>query len=173
MGFPLSQSLVLLNFHFPEFILAPSLKCYVICGKDKTRPTNLFYFIRGATITVADWPPKFLFNLEASQEFTGCNPEFAILSSFKLLHCISFSFDGDLFLSRVQYRFSTLDYRILLVQGFGNGTITMTIAGKPFGRRSVKWWFSVRYLSDARYITAKLRKRMREKRLRYLRKYYS
>ena len=81
--------------------------------------------------------------------------------------------DGDLFLSRVQYRFSILDldYRILLVQGFGNGTSTKTIAGKLFGRRRVKWWLSVRYLSDARYITAKLRNRMREKPLRYLRKY--
>ena len=71
----------------------------------------------------------------------------------------------------IDSRFSTLDYRILLVQGFGNGTSTKTIAGKLFGRRRVKWWFSVRYLSDARYITAKLRNRMREKPLRYLRKY--
>ena len=101
----------------------------------------------------------------------GCNPELASLSRLKLLHCISCSLEGDLFLFRVQYRFSTLDYRILLVQGFGNGTITKTIVGKLFGRRRVKWWLSVRYLSDARYITAKLRNRMREKPLRYLRKY--
>ena len=79
--------------------------------------------------------------------FTACNPELAIFSSLKLLHCISCSLDGDLFSSRVQYRFSildsrfsTLDYRILLVQGFGNGTSTKTIAGKLFGRRRVKWW---------------------------------
>ena len=44
----------------------------LICGKDKTRLTNLFYFMRGATITVADWPPKFLHNLDASQEFLHC-----------------------------------------------------------------------------------------------------
>ena len=56
--------------------------------------------------------------------FTGCNSELVILSSLKLLHCISCSLDGDLFLSRVQYRFSTLDYLILLVQGLGNGTST-------------------------------------------------
>ena len=61
--------------------------------------------------------------------FTACNPELAILISLKLLRCISCSLDGDLFLSRVQYRFSTLDYRILLVKGFGNGTSTKTIAG--------------------------------------------
>ena len=102
--------------------------------------------------------------------FTGCNPELAILSSLKLLHCISCSFDRDFYLSRVQYRFCQVD-RILLVQGFGNGTSTKTTAGKPFGRRRVKRWLSVRNLSDARYITAKLRKRMREKPLRYLRKY--
>ena len=40
----------------------------------------------------------------------------------------------------IDSRFSTLDYRILLVQGFGNGTSTKTIAGKLFGRRRVKWW---------------------------------
>ena len=74
------------------------------------------------------------------------------------------------YLPRVQYRVSQVD-RILLVQGFGNGTSTKTTAGKPFGRRRVKWWLSVRNLSDARYITAKLRKRMRKKPLRYLRKY--
>ena len=102
--------------------------------------------------------------------FTGCNPELMILSSLKLLHCTSCFFDGDLFLSRVQYRFFQVD-RFLLVHGFGNGTSTKTIVGKPLGRRRVKWWLSVRNLSDARYITAKLRKRMREKPLRYLRKY--
>ena len=94
--------------------------------------------------------------------FTGCNPELAILSSLKLLHCISCSFDGDLFLSRVQYQFLQVD-RILLVQGFGNGTSTKTIAGKLFGRRRVKWWFSVLNLSDARYINAKLSNRMCDK----------
>ena len=57
--------MVLLNFHFPGFIVAPSLWFYVICGKDKTGPTNLLYFMCGATITVADWPPKFLYNLDA------------------------------------------------------------------------------------------------------------
>ena len=41
----------------------------MIFGKEKTRPTNLFYFMRGATITVADWPLKFFYNLNASQEF--------------------------------------------------------------------------------------------------------
>ena len=46
--------------------------------------------------------------------------------------------------------FSTLDYRILLVQAFGNGSSTKTIAGKLFGTRRVKWWLSVLYLSDAR-----------------------
>ena len=50
----------------------------------------------------------------------------------------------------IDSRFSTLDYRFLLVQGFGNGTSTKTIAGKPFSRRRVKWWLLVRYLSDAR-----------------------
>ena len=102
--------------------------------------------------------------------FTGCNPESESLSSLKLLYCISCSFDGDLYLSRVQYRFSQVD-RISLVQGFGNGTSNKATAGKPFGRRRVKRWLSVCNLSDARYITAKLRMRMREKPLRYLRKY--
>ena len=37
--------------------------------REKIRPTNLFYFMRGAAITVADWPPKLLYNLDASQEF--------------------------------------------------------------------------------------------------------
>ena len=101
--------------------------------------------------------------------FTGCNPELVILSSLKLLHCISCSFDGDLFLFRVKCRFFQVD-RILLVQSFGNGTNTKTTAGKPFGRRRVKLWLSVRNLSDARYITAKLRKRMHEKLIRHLRK---
>ena len=74
--------------------------------------------------------------------FTACNPELAILSSLKLLYCISCSLDGDLFLFRVQYRFSILDSRLpyLLVQGFGNGTSTKTIAGKLFGRRRVNFW---------------------------------
>ena len=51
------------------------------------------------------------------------------------------------------------------------GLSSKTIAGKLFGTRRVKWWLSVLYMSDARYVTAKLRNRMREKRLRYLRKY--
>ena len=51
------------------------------------------------------------------------------------------------------------------------GLSSKTIAGKLFGTRRVKWWLSVLYLSDARYVTAKLRNRMREKPLRYLRKY--
>ena len=94
--------------------------------------------------------------------FTGCNPEFAILSSLKLLHCISCSFDDDLFLSRVQYQFLQVD-RILLVQGFGNRASTKTIAGTPFGGRGVKWWFSVLNLSDPWYINAKLSNRMCDK----------
>ena len=53
----------------------------------------------------------------------------------------------------------------LLVQGFGNRDSTKTIAGKPFGRRSVKWWLSVLNLSDAQYINAKLSKRMCDKNL--------
>ena len=57
------------------------------------------------------------------------------------------------------------------MRGFGKRTSTKTIAGKPFGRRRVKWWLSVRNMSDARYITSKLRTRMREKPLLYLRKY--
>ena len=77
--------------------------------------------------------------------FTACNPELAILSNLKLLHCISCSLDWRPFLvpstiSILDSRFSTLDYRILLVQGFGNGTSAKTIAGKLFGRRRVKWW---------------------------------
>ena len=135
----------------------------MICGKDKNRLTNLFYFMRGATITMADW--LIIWTLLRSS-FTACNPGLAILSNLELLHCISCSLDGDLFLSRVQYRFSTLDYRILLVQGFGNGTSTKTIAGKLFGRRRVKWW--LRCVTCL--ITAKLRNRMREKPLRYLKK---
>ena len=137
----------------------------------KKRPGQQIYF----TLCVVQQSP-WLTGLQRSfiiwtllrSSFTGCNPELAILSSLKLLYRISCSFDGDLFLSRVQYRFFQVD-RILLVQGFG-GTSTKTIAGKPFGRRRVKWWLSVRNLSYARYITAKLRKRMREKPLRYLRK---
>ena len=140
----------------------------MIFVKEKTRPTNLFYFRRGAWLT--DFQCSFIIWTLLRSSFNGCTPELAILSSLKLLHCISCSFDGDLLLSRVQHRFFQVD-RILLVQGFGKGTSTKTIAGKPFGRRRVKWWLSVRNLSDARYITAKLRKRMREKPLRYLRKY--
>ena len=98
--------------------------------------------------------------------FTCCNPELTILSSLKLLRCISWSTDGKLSLSRVQYRFSILDSRLpylaraRLRQG---DQYYNTIAGKLFGRRRVKWWLFIRYLSDARYITAKLRNRMREK----------
>ena len=83
--------------------------------------------------------------------FKGCNPELGILSSLKLLHSISCSFDGDLFLSQVQYQFLQVDH-ILLVQGFRNGASTKTIAGKLFGRRRVKWWLFVLNLSDARHI---------------------
>ena len=116
----------------------------------------------GVTITKSEWSPKFLYNLDTSEEFLHCcNPELAILSSLKLLHSISCSFDGDLFLSRVQYQFLQVD-RILLVQGFGNGASTKTIVGKPFGRR-VKWWLSLLNLSDARYINAKLSNRMCDK----------
>ena len=140
----------------------------------KKRPGQQIYSTYawpGAAITVTDWPPKFFYNLALLRSsFTGCNPELANFSSLKLLHCISCSFDRDLYLSRVQYRFSQ-NARILLVQSFGNGTSTKTTAGKPFCRRRVKRWLSVRNLSDARYITVKLRKRMREKPLRYLRKY--
>ena len=60
----------------------------MICCKEKTRPTNLFYVIRCATITVADWPPKFLLIWTLLRcSFTGCNLELAILSSLKLLYC--------------------------------------------------------------------------------------
>ena len=142
----------------------------------KTRPGQQIY----STLCVVRQSPwltglqsSFIIWILLRSSFTGCNPELAILSSLKLLHCSSCSFNGDLFLSRVNIdsRFSTLDYSILLVQGFGNGASTKTIAGKPFGRRRVKWWLSVRYLSDARYTTVKLRNRMREKPFGYLRKY--
>ena len=149
----------------------PPLKDY----PRNTRPGRQIY----STLCVVRQSP-WLTGLQSSfimwtllrSSFTGCNPELVNLSSLKLLHCISCSFDGDLFLSRVQYRFSLLDSRLpfLARASFGNGTGTKTIAGKPFGRRRVKWWLSVRYLSDARYITAKLRNRMREKPLRYLKK---
>ena len=50
--------------------------CIVICleigqihGKEETRPTKLFYFMRGVTITVSEWSPKFLYNLDTSEEF--------------------------------------------------------------------------------------------------------
>ena len=60
----------------------------MICCKENTRPTNLFYFMRCATITVADWPPKFLLIWTLLRcSFTGCNLELAILSSLKLLYC--------------------------------------------------------------------------------------
>ena len=88
--------------------------------------------------------------------FTGCNPELAILSTLKLLYCINCSFDGDLFLSRGEYQFLQLDL-ILLVPGFGNGSVLRPLQEK-------------RNPSDAWYITATLRNRMREKPLRYLRK---
>ena len=68
--------------------------------------------------------------------FTGCNPELAIHSSLKLLHCISCSWTATFSCPEcnIDSRFSTLDYRILLVQGFGNETSTKTIAGKLFGK---------------------------------------
>ena len=130
----------------------------------KKRPGQQNYF----TLCVV-WQSPSLNGLQSSfiiwtllrSSFTGCNPELAILSSLKLLHSISCSFDGDLFLSRVQYQFLQVD-RILLVQGFGNGASTKTIVGKPFGRR-VKWWLSLLNLSDARYINAKLSNRMCDK----------
>ena len=72
--------------------------------------------MRGATITVADvtdLQSSFIIWTFLRCSFTAYNPEFsAILSSLKLLHCISCSLDGDLFLSRVQYRFSILDISI-------------------------------------------------------------
>ena len=142
----------------------------------KTRPFQQIYsiFVVRQSPWLTGFQSFFLIWTLWRSYFTGCNPELAILSSLKLLHGISCSFDGDLFLSRVQYRFSILDSRLryLARARLRQGTRTMTIAGKPFDRRRVKWWFSVHYLSDARYITAKLRKKMHEKPLRYLRKYY-
>ena len=50
--------------------------CIVICleidqihGKEETRPTKLFYFTRGVTITVSEWSPKVLYNLDTSEKF--------------------------------------------------------------------------------------------------------
>ena len=143
----------------------------------KTRPGQQIY----STLCVERQSP-WLTGLQSSfiiwtllrSSFTGCYPELAILSSLKLMYCISCSFDGDLFLSRVQYRFSILDSRLPYLaraRPRQRDQYFKTIAGKPFGRRTVKLWLTVRYLSDAGYITAKLPKRMREKPLRYLRKY--
>ena len=105
-----SSTIALLNFHFPEFIVATYLQFYVICVKDNT---GLKIYSTLCVVRQSPW----------------------------------------------------------LVQGFGNGTSIKSIAEKLFGRRRVKWWLSVSYLSDARYITAKLRNRMCEKTHRYLRKY--
>ena len=147
----------------------------MICGKDKTRPTNLFYFMRGATITVADWPSKFLYNLDASQEFLHW-----LLSRIGDSQQLEAHVLHQLFLRRrpflVPSTISIFDSRLSITvscscKASATGPVQTTIAGELFGRRRVKWWLSVRYLSDARYITAKLRNRMREKPLRYLRKY--
>ena len=145
----------------------------MICGKDKTRPTNLFYFMRGATITVADWPSKFLYNLDASQEFLHW-----LLSRIGDSQQLEAHVLHQLFLRRrpflVPSTISILDSRLPYLaraRPRQRDQYFKTIAGKPFGRRTVKLWLTVRYLSDAGYITAKLPKRMREKPLRYLRKY--
>ena len=86
------------------------------------------------------WPTglqsSFLIWTLLRSSFTGCNPELAIHSSLKLLHCISCSWTATFSCPEcnIDSRFSTLDYRILLVQGFGNETSTKTIAGKLFGK---------------------------------------
>ena len=74
-----------------------------------------------------------------SAAWSSCNA--SVVPSTATFSCPEYDIDS---------RFSTLDYRFLLVQGFGNGTSTKTITGKPFSRRRVKWWLLVRYLSDAR-----------------------
>ena len=96
--------------------------------------------------------------------FTGCNPELAILSSLKLLHSISCSFDGDLFLSRVQDQF----YRLTVscsCKALATGTVLRPLQENLLVEESVKWWLSVLNLSDAQYINAKLSKRMCDKNL--------
>ena len=50
--------------------------CIVICleidqiyGKEEARPTKLFYFMHGVTITMSEWSPKVLYNLDTSGKF--------------------------------------------------------------------------------------------------------
>ena len=123
----------------------------MIFGKKEKRPGQQIY----STLCVVRQSP-WLAGLQSSfitwtllrSSFTGCNPELAILSSLQLLHCINCSFGGDLYLSRVQYRVCQVD-RILLVQGFGDGTSTKRLSSHQRGNKKFHSTESLNiYLTD-------------------------